>query len=113
MPKRFIIMLLIFDSANRKQQFGQYYLITVAETVFVIPAKAGIQFFALEPCFRRGDIVGFCFPQQELFWDTFANLAGLLNLLRRQFHFVCEGLTNADQLTCFVRVLLDPFLEVL
>ncbi len=63
------------------------YLVTVAETVrllevrpwriaiFVIPAKAGIQFFALDPCFgfpqggvpRRGDIVGFCFPQQELF----------------------------------------------
>ncbi len=59
-----------------------YYLVSVAETVFVIPAKpvlslaegAGIQFFALDPCFgfpqggvpRRGDIVGFCFPQQIL-----------------------------------------------
>jgi len=43
------------------------YLVSVAETVFVIPAEAGIQFFALDPCFRRGDIVDFCFPQQELF----------------------------------------------
>ena len=49
-------------------------MVTVAETAFVIPAEAGIQFFALDPCsfdfaqdrFRRGDIVGFCFPQQEL-----------------------------------------------
>ncbi len=47
----------------------------MAETVFVIPAEpvlsevegAGIQFFALDPCFRRGDIVSFCFPQQILF----------------------------------------------
>jgi hypothetical protein len=44
-----------------------YYLVPVAETVFVIPAKAGIQFFALDPCFRRGDIVDFRFPQQILF----------------------------------------------
>jgi len=52
-----------------------FYLVTVAETVFVIPAKpvlsevegAGIQFFALDPCFRRGDIVYFRFPQQVLF----------------------------------------------
>jgi len=43
------------------------YLVPVAETVFVIPAKAGIQFFALEPCFRYGDIVDFRFPQQILF----------------------------------------------
>ena len=42
------------------------YLVPVAETVFVIPAKAGIQFFALDPCFRRGDIVDFRFPQQIL-----------------------------------------------
>jgi len=41
-------------------------MVTVAETAFVIPAEAGIQFFALDPCFRRGDIIGFCFPQQEL-----------------------------------------------
>jgi len=41
-------------------------LVPVAETVFVIPAKAGIQFFALDPCFRRGDIVDFRFPQQIL-----------------------------------------------
>jgi len=34
------------------------------ETVFVIPAEAGIQFFDLDPCFRRGDIVDFRFPQQ-------------------------------------------------
>ena len=47
------------------------------------------------------------------FGCAFTNLAGLPDLLRRQFHFVCEGLTNADLLTCFVRVLLDPFLEVL
>jgi hypothetical protein len=40
--------------------------VPVAETVFVIPAKAGIQFFALDPCFRRGDIVDFRFPQQVL-----------------------------------------------
>ena len=44
-----------------------YYLVPVAETVFVIPAKAGIQFFALDPCFRRGDIFDFRFPQQMLF----------------------------------------------
>jgi hypothetical protein len=42
------------------------YIVPVAETVFVIPAKAGIQFFALDPCFRRGDIVDFRFPQQIL-----------------------------------------------
>ena len=42
------------------------YLVPVAETVFVIPAKAGIQFFALDPCFRRGDIFDFCFPQQTI-----------------------------------------------
>ncbi len=41
-------------------------LVPVAETVFVIPAEAGIQFFALDPCFRRGDIVDFRFPQQIL-----------------------------------------------
>ncbi len=41
-------------------------LVHVAETVFVIPAKAGIQFFALDPCFCRGDIVDFPFPQQIL-----------------------------------------------
>jgi len=39
-------------------------LVSVGETGFVIPAKAGIQFFALDPCFRRGDIVDFRFPQQ-------------------------------------------------
>ena len=65
-----------------------FYLVTVAETVFVIPAKpvlsevegAGIQFFALDPCSPlprgqvypcesrgRGDIVYFRFPQQVLF----------------------------------------------
>jgi len=46
----------------------------VAETVFVIPAPHRVRdklqressFFALDPCFRRGDIVGFCFPQQKL-----------------------------------------------
>ena len=47
-------------------------IVPVAETVFVIPAKAGIQFFALDPCFRRGDIVDFRFPQQilrDILWD--------------------------------------------
>jgi len=43
------------------------YLVPVAERVFVIPAKAGIQFSALDPCFRRGDIVDFLFPQQIVF----------------------------------------------
>ncbi|HUU18595.1 MAG TPA: twin-arginine translocation signal domain-containing protein [Sedimentisphaerales bacterium] len=43
------------------------YLVPVAETVFVIPLKAGIQFFALDPCFCRGDIIDFRFPQQILF----------------------------------------------
>ena len=47
------------------------------------------------------------------FGCTFTDLTGLLDLLRRQFHFVCEGLTNADQLTCFIGVLVDPFFEVL
>jgi len=58
-------------------------LVSVAETVFVIPAPHRVRdklqressfFLALDPCsfdfaqdkFRRGDIVGFCFPQQEL-----------------------------------------------
>ncbi len=30
------------------------------------PRKRESSFFALDHCFRRGDIVGFCFPQQEL-----------------------------------------------
>jgi 2-oxoglutarate ferredoxin oxidoreductase subunit delta len=30
------------------------------------PRKRESSFFALDPCLRRGDIVGFCFPQQEL-----------------------------------------------
>ena len=37
----------------------------VSETVFVIPAEAGIQLFRCGPCFRRGDIGGFHFPQQQ------------------------------------------------
>jgi len=31
------------------------------------PRKRESSFFALDPCFRRGDIVGFCYPQQKLF----------------------------------------------
>ena len=46
-------------------KYHHYSLIVpVAEKVFVIPAKAGIQFFTLDPCFRRGDIFDFRFPQQ-------------------------------------------------
>ncbi len=30
------------------------------------PRKRESSFFALDPCFRRGDIVGFRFPQQVL-----------------------------------------------
>ncbi len=52
------------------------------ETVFVIPAKAGIQFFALDPCFRRGDIVGFRFPQQILIKNK--------EFVMRQFKIVVE-----------------------
>ena len=61
------------SETNHKCTVAQ--LVPVAETVrlleayvpiFVIPAKAGIQFFALAPCFRRGDIVDFRSPQQIL-----------------------------------------------
>ena len=41
-------------------------LVPVSETVFVIPAKAGIHFFGVDPCFRRGDIGDFDIPQQKL-----------------------------------------------
>jgi len=38
-----------------------YLLVSVAETVFVVPAKAGIQFFAQDSCFCRSKIVDFRF----------------------------------------------------
>ena len=47
------------------------------------------------------------------FGCAFTNLAGLPDLLRRQFHFVCQRLVNTDQPTGFIGVLVDPFLEVL
>jgi len=61
---------------TKKTKTAKKLIVTVAETVFVIPAEAGIQFFfALDPCFgfpqggvpRRGDTIGFCFPQQILY----------------------------------------------
>jgi hypothetical protein len=61
-------------------------MVPVAETVFFIPAPHRVRdklqressFFTLNPCsfdfaqdrFRRGDIVGFCFPQQILICAT-------------------------------------------
>jgi len=48
------------------------YLVPVVEALFVIPAPHRVRdklqressFFAIDPCFRRGDIVDIRFPQQ-------------------------------------------------
>jgi len=72
---------IYFNSFAKGESKSETYLLetavaTVAETVFVIPAEAGIQFFALDPCFRRGDIVDFRFPQQ-----IFSTCIATLNVL--------------------------------
>jgi len=44
------------------------------------PRKRESSFFALDPCFRRGDIVGFRFPQQILN-NCFCGIIALSDLL--------------------------------
>ena len=48
-----------------------------------------------------------------LFWNTFTYLAGLLNLLGREFHLIGKSLTNAYQFPRFIWILLDPYFEIL
>jgi len=69
------------------------YIVPVAETVFVIPAKAGIQFFALDPCFRRGDIVDFRFPQQILYMN-YPKLMGIRTQRKFVPLFIRPGLSG-------------------
>ena len=38
------------------------------------PRKRESSFFALDPCFRRGDIEGFCFPQQILISSIYCSI---------------------------------------
>ena len=47
------------------------------------------------------------------FRRTLTDFAGFLDLLGREFHFICQCLTDGNEPTGFKRILLDPFLEVI
>ncbi len=90
-------------------------LVPVAETVFVIPAEAGIQFFVLDPCFgfpqggvpRRGDIVGFCFPQQELISDV-DHFNSLVEIVLKQLFSAGPGCGDGEK-TGFILAIASVF----
>jgi len=48
----------------------------------------------------------------RLFRRALADLAGLLDLLRRELHLVRQSLADADEPARFIGILLNPFLEV-
>jgi hypothetical protein len=66
-------------SIIHSQNNPQRYLLPVVATAAVIPAKAGIQFFAVDSCLRRGDIASFAFPQWMLLNNKFPGFFLQLN----------------------------------